>query len=236
MPDSFKSQQQKFPRVKIAYEEKEKAIKDLFSAKGIELNSANIFIRVFKNEAQLEIWAKTIKQESFQLIKVYSICASSGIFGPKRKQGDGQVPEGFYEIDRFNPSSNFYLSLGVSYPNASDRILGNKGSLGGDIFIHGNCVTIGCMPLTDDKIKEVYLMATEAKSNGQQKIQVHIFPCRMNDFGIKNLEAIYGSDSKLISFWINIQNGYQFFEEKHILPSVSVLPSGLYFINKLVTP
>ncbi|MBI3501165.1 MAG: L,D-transpeptidase family protein [Bacteroidetes bacterium] len=223
MTDSFKSQQQKFPRVKTAYEEKEKAMKELFSAKGIELSAAGIFIRAFKQEAQLEIWAKN-KQEKYELIKTYSICSSSGELGPKRKQGDGQVPEGFYEIERFNPSSNFYLSLGVSYPNASDKILGEKKNLGGDIFIHGNCVTIGCMPITDDKIKEVYVMAVEAKSNGG-KIPVHLFPFRMSEENMK----LYGEKyPQHLAFWKNIQKGYAYFESAKTLPSVKVLNNGEY--------
>ena len=73
---------------------------------------------------------------------------------PQATQGDSQVPEGFYHMDRFNPLSNFHLSLGVSYPNQSDRILGASGRLGGDIFIHGDCVTIGCVPITDEGIRE----------------------------------------------------------------------------------
>jgi len=231
MTENFKLQQKKFPRVKTAYDEKEKPVKELFSSKGVDVSSMDIFIRAFKKEAQLEVWAKSSKQESFQLIKTYAICASSGSLGPKRKQGDGQVPEGFYEIDRFNPFSNFYLSLGVSYPNASDRILGEKGNLGGDVFIHGNCVTIGCMPLTDDKIKEVYLMAVEARSGGQSKIQVHIFPCRMNEEGMKFLEANYKTDLKLISFWKNIQKGYEYFEKNKSLPQVSVLSDGNYAVK-----
>ena len=192
----------------------------------------NLFIRAFKKEAQLEVWANSPKQETFQLIKTYAICASSGTLGPKRKQSDGQVPEGFYEIDRFNPSSNFYLSLGVSYPNASDKILGDKGNLGGDIFIHGNCVTIGCMPLTDDKIKEVYLMALEARSGGQQKISVHIFPCRMNETEMKTLETKYAGNPKFISFWRNIQTGYEYFEKNKFPPHISVTVSGEYAIDK----
>jgi murein L,D-transpeptidase YafK len=228
MLDSFKLQQQKFPRVKTSYEEKEGLVKGLFASKGIDIHSTDIFIRAFKKEAQLEVWAKPEKKDKFILIKTYDICASSGTFGPKRKQGDGQVPEGFYEIDRFNPSSNYYLSLGVSYPNASDKILGEKGNLGGDIFIHGNCVTIGCMPLTDDKIKEVYLMAVEARSAGAKKIHVHIFPCRMNAFGMQWLESQYAGHSNLISFWKNLQKGYQYFEEKNEVPSVIVEKSGLY--------
>jgi len=228
MSDNFKLKQQEFPRVKAAYMEKEKVVRELFTSKGIDLGSATIFIRAFKKESQLEVWAKSPQMESFRLIQTYPICASSGTVGPKRKQGDGQVPEGFYEIDRFNPSSNFYLSLGISYPNTSDKILGQKGNLGGDIFIHGNCVTIGCMPLTDDKIKEVYVMAVETKSSGQQRIPVHIFPCRMNNPEMQSLEAQFLKDSTLIHFWKNLQKGYLFFEEKHTLPAVTVLSSGLY--------
>jgi murein L,D-transpeptidase YafK len=231
MPDSFRIQQQKFPRVKTAYMEKEKTVKELFTSKGMDISSAHLFIRAFKKEKELEIWAKAPGQEKYILVKTYAICASSGGLGPKRKQSDGQVPEGFYEVDRFNPSSNFYLSLGVSYPNASDRILGEKGNLGGDIFIHGNCVTIGCMPLTDDKIKEVYLMAVEARSNGQAKIPVHIFPCRMNEKELKTIESEFAEDQKHISFWKNIQKGYELFETKKELPEVTVGKSGEYLFK-----
>lgn len=224
MPDNFKTQQQQFSRVKTAYKEKGKVVSELFSSKGIELSSANIFIRAFKEEGDLEVWGRAGGQGPFVLIKTYEICTKSGSLGPKRKQGDGQVPEGFYEIDRFNPSSNFYLSLGLNYPNKSDKVLG-KGNLGGDIFIHGNCVTIGCMPLTDDKIKEVYIMAVEAKTAGQQNIPVHVFPCRMGVAGMKTLEEV---EPALMPFWKNIQKGFAFFEEKYMLPVVSVLPSGEY--------
>lgn len=230
MNDSFKSQQKKFERVKTAYEDKENLVKELFSSKEIELSSATIFIRAFKEEAEVEVWAQSNGQEKYQLIQTYKICSSSGDLGPKRKQGDGQVPEGFYQVDRFNPYSNFYLSLGVNYPNASDRILGNKGNLGGDIFIHGSCVTIGCMPLTDDKIKEVYLMAVEAKSSGQVKIPVHIFPFRMNEGNMKKFEKKY-DDSKLISFWKNIQIGYEYFETHKALPGILVLNNGEYSVK-----
>jgi murein L,D-transpeptidase YafK len=228
MPDNFRLQQQKFPRVKQAYTEKEKLVREMFLARGIELGSADIFIRAFKKEAQLEVWARKHAEGIFKLIRTYDICASSGVLGPKRTQGDSQVPEGFYEIDRFNPSSNYYLSLGLNYPNASDKILGNKANYGGDIFIHGNCVTIGCMPLTDDKIKEVYLMAVEARSGYQQRIPVHVFPCRLDAAGIKVLETDFASQPDLIEFWKNLEIGYRFFNEKRSLPVVSVLPSGFY--------
>ena len=230
MADNFKSQQLKISRVKAAYTEKEKLVKEWFSSKGVALSSSVIFIRVFKKDAELEIWAKNLKDEKFQLIKTYAVCASSGELGPKRKQGDLQVPEGFYAIDRFFPLSNYHLGLGVSYPNASDKILGGKGDLGGDILIHGNCVTIGCIPLTDDKIKEVYLMAVEAKSDlpAGQNIPVHIFPFRMNGENMKTYEEKYKDNTKLIAFWKNIQKGYDSFEHTHKLRSVKVNSSGEY--------
>jgi murein L,D-transpeptidase YafK len=74
-----------------------------------------IFLRAFKKEAVVELWVEN-PSGSYTLAKNYSICATCGILGPKRRIGDEQVPEGFYELDWFNPQSNFFLSLHVSYP------------------------------------------------------------------------------------------------------------------------
>ena len=231
MPETFREEQKKFSRVKTAYAEKEAVVKEIFSSKGIQLNKAQIFIRAFKKEQELELWGRSGSEGEFLLVKTYKICASSGSPGPKRKQGDGQVPEGFYEIDRFNPNSNFYLSLGVSYPNASDRILGEKGNLGGDIFVHGNCVTIGCMPLTDDKIKEVYLAAVEAHTNGQKRISIHIFPFRMNDDSMRSECAIHSKNQELVNFWKEIKTGYDLFEKNMIVPGFKVGSKGEYIFE-----
>jgi len=228
MQDDFKIQQKKNARVKTAFSEKEIRVKKLFSDNGTEISSLNIFFRVFKKEKTLEVWAKNKTDAAYKFVTSYPVCSSSGTLGPKRKQGDLQVPEGFYEINHFNPASNFYLSLGVNYPNASDKILGAKGNLGGSIYIHGDCVTIGCIPLTDDKIKEVYVMAVEAKSNGQSKIPVHIFPCKMDAAGMKFLETEYKENAALLSFWKNIKKGFEFFETNKTLPAISVSAKGAY--------
>ena len=74
-------------------------------------------------------------------------------------------------------------------------------------------------------------MVVEARSGGQQKIPVHIFPCRMNDAGMKALEAEYAGNPTLISFWKNIQNGYAFFEEKKEIPAISISQSGEYLLR-----
>lgn len=223
----FKTEQQKATRVKIAYAEKWDDLKKEMTAKGIDPVGFSLFIRVFKSEGVLEAWVKPKGSSVFQLFKTYPVCATSGVLGPKRKQGDGQVPEGFYHIAAFNPYSNYYLSLGVSYPNESDKILG-KGNLGGDIMIHGNCVTIGCIPITDPLIKELYVLAVEAKNNGQASIPVHIFPCKLDAKGWAALSSQEGNLPANVSLWKNLQEGYLLFEKNKILPSISVDKSGKY--------
>jgi murein L,D-transpeptidase YafK len=160
-------------------------------------------------------------------IKAYVICASSGDLGPKRREGDMQVPEGFYLVSVFNPWSNFHLSLKIDYPNASDRILGDRLHPGGDIFIHGSCVTIGCIPLRDDPIEEIYLAAVDARASGQVRIPVHIFPGRMQPLQ-PELERFAKSNTNLQAFWQNLQEGFTYFETKHLLPRIAVDNRGRY--------
>ncbi len=193
----FKKQQLANSRVKNAYNEKWNVVKHDIHAAGIDSSSFVIFIRIFKTEKKLELWAANNNKSQFKKVKDYAICASSGELGPKRMQGDGQVPEGFYNISSFNPWSNYHLSFAVSYPNASDKILGKKGNLGGDIMIHGNCVTIGCVPLTDDKIKEVYIYAVEARSKGQAEIPIHIFPSKLDEQNWRILKSEYENNPAL---------------------------------------
>jgi murein L,D-transpeptidase YafK len=180
-------------------------------------------------ERQLEVWVKKAADSTFSFYKSYPFCALSGDVGPKRKQGDGQVPEGFYYINRFNPQSNFYLSLGINYPNASDKILGHSNP-GGDIFIHGSCVTVGCIPIADDKIKELYVLCVEARNNGQQFIPVHIFPMRLNENNLILLEKKEVPESQK-KFWKNLQAGYVYFENEKRIPTLSVDKQGYYLIK-----
>ncbi len=229
--DDFKSSQMKNFRVRETYSEKEKYIRNILKEKGISSESVEIFLRIFKKEKTVELWAKNSKDTQFVYLKEYSICSLSGNFGPKRKQGDLQVPEGFYAINMFNPASNFYLSLGIDYPNKSDRILSRYKNPGGSIFIHGSCVTIGCIPITDDKIKELYILALESKNNGQEKIPVHIFPARLNETGFRELNNSFASDTGLIGFWRNLKEGFDYFEKFKRPPAVNVKKSGKYFFN-----
>lgn len=230
LSDDFKTTQLTYSRVKKAYSESEATMKRMYAEQNLEFGKQSIFFRVFKAEKVLELWAKKADGK-YCLIKSYPICSASGDLGPKRRMGDYQVPEGFYHIDRFNPTSSFYLSLGINYPNASDKILGTSANLGGDIFIHGSCVSIGCMAMTDAFIYELYIAAVEAKSSGQQKIPVHIFPFKMTAANTARYFEEYEDETGLIQFWKNIKTGYDLFETNKKLPSVSVSNKGAYILN-----
>lgn len=230
VPDStFRESQKKYDRVRKAYSEKEKYIELILKEKEIDYSSFEVFIRAFKKEKLLQVFAKNKSEKKFKLLLEYNFCTLSGELGPKRKQGDLQVPEGFYHIERFNPVSNYYLSLGINYPNKSDRILGHKNNLGGDIFIHGNCVSIGCIPITNEKIMELYLLCIEAKSGGQKKIPVHIFPAKMDEKEMKLLEKEFGT--AMADFWKSLKPAYNFFENNYYLPGISVNEKGAYLVN-----
>jgi len=226
--NSFKETQLKNVRVKTAYSEKEETVKGYFAAKKMKYEGFNLFIRAFKKEQKLEVWVREADKDAYTLLHTYDFCAVSGTLGPKRKEGDYQIPEGIYSINHFNPLSNFYLSLGINYPNASDRILSDPKTPGGSIYIHGNCVTIGCIPLTDDKIKELYVLAVQAKNGGQEKIPVHIFPARLSLTELSALKATF--PTKTIAFWENLRLVYDDFEKSKVLKPIRVTNSGEYAI------
>jgi len=225
---TFKASQLKNKRVKDAYDTKWPALQAEITRKGVDPNTYDIFLRAFKHEQQIEVWMKSKGETTYKLVKTYAICASSGVLGPKRQEGDGQVPEGFYEIDLFNPNSNYYLSLRVNYPNQSDMILKTAPNAGGAIMIHGNCVTIGCMPITDEYIKELYVLCLEAK-NRKRPIYIDIYPCRFTPANIKMLDT-YPKDK--IDFWAHLKAAYDFFEKNHWLPKVEISKKGKYYFQE----
>ncbi|HBE73886.1 MAG TPA: hypothetical protein DDW31_07380 [candidate division Zixibacteria bacterium] len=227
---TFKQRQLRFERVRAAFTQKEDALRKLCKDKGFTYPPGELFIRVLKREKVLEVWARDADRR-FRPLKNHDICSSSGELGPKRKRGDLQVPEGFYHINDFNPHSNFHLSMGISYPNRSDLILKEGRDPGGAIYIHGSCVTIGCVPIEDEGIKELYALAVEARSAGQARIPVHVFPARLDSAGMTALEEEYGDSPKLLDFWRNLAQGYRLFEDNRIPPKASVNARGKYVFS-----
>ena len=153
---AFAANQLTFSRVARARSATDARLRTVFETHGVPYPASEIFLRVFKHERLLELWARPAPEAAFVLVKTYPVCALPGQLGPKRRMGDVQVPEGFYFIDQFNPESAFHLSLRVSYPNLADRMRREALALGGDIFIHGGCETVGCVPIENHNIEEVY--------------------------------------------------------------------------------
>ncbi len=145
--------------------------------KGIAASTGGkLRILVFKNERSVEVQAPGWKAP-----RIYPMTAFSGTLGPKLREGDGQIPEGIYGIGYLNPNSSYYLSLKVTYPSASDRARAKadgRTNLGGDIMIHGKAVTIGCVPVGDDAIEDIFYLANVV---GINNVSVIIAPYDMRN-------------------------------------------------------
>jgi murein L,D-transpeptidase YafK len=240
--------EERYARVERARRDSDARLRQIFENLHLDYPPKRIYIRAFKQERLIELWAQA-GDSTYQRISTYPFCSFSGMLGPKRRQGDCQIPEGFYFIDRFNPFSRFFLSLGLNYPNRSDRIRGDRINPGGDIFIHGSCVTIGCIPITNEKIKELYWVAEQARRLGQNRIPVHIFPGKLNKNKLNNLRKLAAqpffwgrfkflignnhphSTGELIQFWENLKTVVDHFEKDHRLPEIQINDRGEYFIR-----
>ncbi len=177
-PSAFIDYQRAFPKFNDAISRKEDTLMKQFEQKNLEWPAKYVYIRSFKYDSQLEVWVKNEVSQPYKLFKTYKVCALAGTLGPKRMEGDYQVPEGFYCINEFNPKSNYHFSLGLNYPNASDRLLSDSLQPGGDIYIHGSCVTTGCIPITDGQIEELYVFKPlMRKIVGRTLFLFIFFPC-----------------------------------------------------------
>ena len=211
---------------------KEDALQKEFRAKGLEWPARYVFMRSFKYDGQLEVWVKSEAKEKYKLFKTYKVCLQSGAMGPKRVQGDYQVPEGFYYINEFNPNSAYHLALGLNYPNASDKILSDPLRPGNGIYIHGSCVSVGCIPVTDQDIEEIYIIASAAKASGEDFIPVHIFPVQYNRKKSLDFYNNYvRNNPSLQQFGSQLRAAYDKFEATKEIPIVLVDSKGDYVID-----
>lgn len=232
---TFIDYQRSFPRFSDALKRKEDTLMKQFRVKKLEWPVRNIYIRSFKYDSQLEVWVKYENREKYQLFKTYKVCALAGSLGPKRMRGDYQVPEGFYYINEFNPRSTYHLSLGLNYPNSSDRILGDSLQPGGDIYIHGKCVTSGCIPIMDQQIEELYILAAHAHSQGQDFIPVHIFPVNFKNEKSSGYFSRYLKQfPEYIRLSNELKNAYNYFERTRQLPVIMVGSKGEYIVANTV--
>jgi murein L,D-transpeptidase YafK len=180
--------------------------------KDMDLQSP-ILVRLFKEEAELEVW-KQDRSGRFALLKTYPICRWSGDLGPKVREGDRQAPEGFYNISpaQMNPQSAYYLSFNTGYPNAYDRSLGHTGS---ELMVHGDCSSRGCYAMTDEQIAEIYSLGRESFFGGQKSFQFQAYPFRMTPVNMARHR-----NNPNMPFWKMIKEGYDHFEVTRQEPKV----------------
>jgi len=174
-----------------------------------------ILVRIFKEEAELEVW----KQDTtgrFQLLKTYPICRWSGDLGPKFREGDRQTPEGFYRVtpELMNPHSSYHLAMNIGYPNSFDRANGRDGSL---IMIHGDCWSVGCHAMTDEQIGEIYALARESFLGSRKSFQVQAYPFRMTPANLARHR-----NNRNLAFWTMLKIGNDHFEATHLEPKVDM--------------
>lgn len=210
----------------------EDTLRKQFEQKKLQWPPEQMYLRSFKYDRQLEVWVKEDARGPFKLFKTYKVCMQSGTMGPKRMEGDYQVPEGFYYINEFNPNSNYHLALGLNYPNASDKLLSDSFRPGNSIYIHGSCVSTGCIPITDFPIEELYVMASQVKELGQDFIPVHVFPIRYNvKKSLEYLAVATKENQPLQAFAVTLKAAFDYFETKKQLPVILINKKGQYIIN-----
>ena len=181
-----------------------------------------ILARIFKEEAEMEIWKKD-RDGNYALLKTYPICRWSGDLGPKKKEGDRQAPEGFYTITpgQMNPASNYYLAFNTGFPNAYDRAWGYTGS---ELMVHGDCSSRGCYAMTDEQIQEIYALARESFFGGQSAFQLEAFPFRMTAMNMARHR-----NNPNFAFWKMLKEGYDHFEATRQEPKVAVCEKRYVF-------
>src|ERR1700712_5377983 len=191
------------------------------TAKDMDMNSP-ILVRLFKQEAELEIW-KQARSGRFALLKTYPICRWSGDLGPKVREGDRQAPEGFYSITpgQMNPQSAYYLSFNTGYPNAFDKALGRSGS---QLMVHGDCSSRGCYAMTDEQIAEIYSLGRESFFGGQRAFQFQAYPFKMTPVNMARHR-----NNPNMPFWKMIKEGYDHFEVTRQEPKVEYCENKYVF-------
>jgi murein L,D-transpeptidase YafK len=189
--------------------------------------TAPIYIRIFKEESELEVW-KARADGRYVIVKTFPICNWSGALGPKTKLGDQMAPEGFYSFasDGLKPDSKYHLAINVGYPNALDRALGRNGDF---IMVHGKCLSIGCFAMTDDLIEEVYALARDAIAGGEARVPLHIFPFRMTAANMKSHAGHSASAS-----WVPLKEAYDDFATTQIPPRTGAC--GRHYVVNPIAP
>jgi murein L,D-transpeptidase YafK len=187
---------------------------------------APVFIRIFKESMELELWMRDHIGGRYRLFSTYRIATYGGQrLGPKLVRGDCVAPEGFYHVGakQLNPESKFHLAFNIGYPNGYDQ---SHGRTGDAIMVHGSNVSIGCFAMTDPQIEIIYLIVEAALRAKQDEFQVHVFPFRMYAERLEKEKS-----SEWHAFWTNLKEGHDHFERDKVPPLVGQR-DGQYIVKR----
>lgn len=190
-----------------------------------QLLGSPVYIQIFKEERQLELYAKI--GNAFRLVNSFPICNFSGGLGPKRLEGDFKSPEGFYSVNarHLKPDSKYYRAINIGFPNDYDKAQGYSGAY---LMIHGECKSIGCYAMTNTYMDEIYRYVEAAFAYGQTQVDISIYPFRMTEQNLQRHRS-----SSYINFWHQLKPGYDYFVQNHQPPMVSVA-NGQYVLAQPV--
>lgn len=193
--------------------------------------NAEIYIRVCKKELRVELFAREKNTNNrYRFIKSYEVLNSVvSKLGPKTREGDCLTPEGIYRLIYGNcwRWSDFYLAFKISYPNRTDRIRKGfwniGGGIGGDINFHGCTASIGCIPIGNPSIEEVFILLTRNLGRNNIAVRIDIFPFDFSTNENRNLHEEYRErNQNLAEFWDGLKKIYEYFETNGTLPNYDI--------------
>jgi murein L,D-transpeptidase YafK len=202
----------------------------LIKEQGLVYDNMDILLRVYKKELIISLWIRPKnRDQSYKLLKMYRITDDIvSTVGPKSALGDQLTPEGIYQLE-FYPSfrwSDFYLAFKVSYPNDADKLRRQfwkiGGKAGGAINLHGCCVSIGCIPIGNPSIEELFMLIRTNQRNNS-KVDIHIFPFKFeSDEGLRILQTYKETKKRYYDFWQGLQEINQTFVKTKKIPTIKI--------------
>ena len=153
-------------------------LKPIFSTQSVAYPPKDMTWVALKQEKVLLLFAKDEHGKTKQVLSDYIIGQSGGA-GPKLKEGDMQVPEGFYRVTGFHPNVIAHMALDVNYPNEEDRahaVVEKRKNLGRDILIHGSRWSSGCLAMGNVPMEELFVLAYDC---GLKNIKLIFAPCNL---------------------------------------------------------
>jgi murein L,D-transpeptidase YafK len=213
------------------------------AGKGVAYPPSAVVLRIFKKERELEIWAKNDGQEKMALVGTIPICAMDFTPGPKVIEGDGRTPEGFYHPEVAYGSRHYWMWMDLDdvdaqgetgrgssfkmcteYPNAVDRKRtkdARHAKTGGEICLHGNCVSAGCPSFRNRDFLPVFAFARHHDAKRHGRLQLHVFPFRLDKVDAAKRAALAEpypfldavGKERVLRFWDNLQEGFDAFNK-----------------------